>query len=61
MKKSILPLTVFLILWSVAMTLMADVPLLKNKSEKEHHHIKIRRKPAFKAADVKPSDPALEP
>lgn len=61
MKKSILPLTVFLVLWSVAMTLMADVPLLKTKSEKEHYHIKIRRKPAFKVTDAKPVAPVLEP
>lgn len=52
---------VFLVLWSVAMTLMADIPLLKNKSEKEHYHIKIRRKPAYKVTDANPVDPVLEP
>nr|WP_322626291.1 hypothetical protein [uncultured Flavobacterium sp.] len=61
MKKSILPLMVFLISWSAAMTLMADIPLLKSKTEKEHYHIKIRRKPAFKTNGEKPAEPLLQP
>lgn len=61
MKKSILPLTVFLISWSAAMTLMADIPLLKGKPEKEHYHIKIRRKPAYNTTPEKAHKPLLQP
>lgn len=61
MKKSILPLVVFLISWSVAMTLMADIPLLKSKTGKEHYHIKIRRKLAFRQTEEKPAEPLLQP
>lgn len=50
MKKNIFPLTVFLICWSAGMTFIADIPLLKSTTGKEHFHIKIRRKPAFTAA-----------
>lgn len=51
----------FLISWSAVMTLMADIPLLKGKPEKEHYHIKIRRKPAFRPTEEKTAEPLLQP
>lgn len=61
MKKSILFLSVFLISWSVVTTLMGSLPLLKFDTEKKHHHIKIRRKPAFASHERKNAEPLLQP